>query len=127
VLYVADAELTPFSRKAIRQADQLILVGDHSVGDAKLNALEIFAFDIHSPAARRLVLLHDVRGPTPGTAPWLDLRPASLHHHVVTGEQADYDRLAASSRATPSALSQAEAERCAPRISVSTARSPTLD
>jgi NTE family protein len=94
VLYFADPELTPFSRKAIRQADQIILVGDHRSGDAKLNALEIFAFDIHSPAARRLVLLHDLRGPISGTARWLDLRPAALHHHIVTGEQADYDRLA---------------------------------
>jgi NTE family protein len=94
VLYFADAELTPFSRKAIRQADQIILVGPHARGGAKLTALESFAFDIHSPAARRLVLLHDARAPISGTAQWLDQRPAALHHHVVTGEQADYDRLA---------------------------------
>ncbi len=29
VLYFADTELTPFSRKTIRQADQVLLVGDH--------------------------------------------------------------------------------------------------
>jgi NTE family protein len=79
VLYFADAELTPFSRKAIRQADQLILVGKHETGGARINALESFAFYIHSPAARRLVLLHDARGPVSGTARWLDQRPCTMH------------------------------------------------
>jgi hypothetical protein len=30
VLYLADAELTPFSAKIIRQADQVLIVGDAS-------------------------------------------------------------------------------------------------
>jgi NTE family protein len=94
VLYVADAELTPFSRKAIRQADQVILVGDHKANDVRLNALESFAFEIHSPAARRLVLLHEAHSLISGTARWLDQRPLALHHHIVTSEQAGYDRLA---------------------------------
>jgi NTE family protein len=94
VLYFADAELTPFSRKAIRQADQLILVGKHEIGGARINALENFSFDIHPPAARRLVLLHDARGLVSGTARWLDQRPCAMHHHMAVGEQADYDRLA---------------------------------
>jgi NTE family protein len=98
LLYFADAELTPFSRKAIRQADQVILVALHQGradrADLKPNALESFAFEIHSPPARRLVLLHDARAPISGTSGWLDQRPVALHHHLVIGEDADYDRLA---------------------------------
>ncbi len=98
VLYIADAELTPFSRKAIRQADQLVLVGVHEThADAaalKPNALERFAFDVHPAQARRLVLLHEARGPISGTSRWLDPRPVALHHHIVTTDDTDYDRLA---------------------------------
>ncbi len=94
VLYFADTELTPFSRKTIRQADQVLLVGDHAAPAGDLTALERFAFDIHAPEARRLVLLHDARAPLSGTARWLDTRSVALHHHVVTGADADYDRLA---------------------------------
>jgi len=96
VLYFADLELTPFSRKAIRQADHVILVGVQTAAPAapKLNALERFAFEIHPASDRRLVLLHDSRGPISGTSHWLDLRPVALHHHVVAGEDADYHRLA---------------------------------
>ncbi|MGZ8401208.1 MAG: patatin-like phospholipase family protein [Methyloceanibacter sp.] len=96
VLYFADAELTPFSRKAIRQADHVILVGVQTAAPAapKLNALESFAFEIHPASDRRLVLLHESRGPISGTSHWLDLRPVAFHHHLVVGEDADYDRLA---------------------------------
>jgi NTE family protein len=96
VLYFADAELTPFSRKAIRQADHVILVGVPTAAPAapKLNALESFAFEIHPASDRRLVLLHESREPIAGTSHWLDLRPVALHHHLVIGEDADYDRLA---------------------------------
>jgi len=96
VLYFADVELSPFSRKAIRQADQIIMVGVHDAdaGSGKLNALETFAFDIHAPPARRLVLLHAARKPISGTARWLDRRPAAPHHHIVVGDESDNDRLA---------------------------------
>jgi NTE family protein len=98
VLYFADAELTPFSRKIIRQADQLLLVGAHAAHSQPacfaLSPLERFAFDIHPLEARRLVLLHDARAPVSGTARWRDTRPVALHHHVAADADDDYDRLA---------------------------------
>jgi NTE family protein len=95
ILYFAQRGLTPFSRKAIRQADQVILVGRYqALLESKLSTLESFAFEIHPTSARRLVLLHKTHSPISGTSRWLDLRPVALHHHLVIDEDADYDRLA---------------------------------
>jgi len=94
VLYFADAELTPFSAKIIRQADQLLIVGDATEGAPEPSALERFAFDIHPVSARRLVLLHAARKPISGTSRWLDARAVAIHHHLVAEDSAGYDRLA---------------------------------
>jgi NTE family protein len=94
LLYFADAELTPFSRRAIRQADQLVLVARHKATSRKPSSLESFAFEIHQPSARRLVLWHEARAPIFGTSRWLALRSVASHHHVAIGDNADYDRLA---------------------------------
>jgi NTE family protein len=52
VLYFADAELTPFSAKIIRQADQLLLAGDATEGAPEPSTLERFAStSIRSPLA----------------------------------------------------------------------------
>ena len=61
MLYFADAELTPFSAKIIRQPDQLLLAGDAAEGAPEPSTLERFAFDIHPVSARRLVLIHTAR------------------------------------------------------------------
>jgi NTE family protein len=55
LLYFADATLTPFSAKVIRQADQLLIVGDAAEAAPEPSRLERFAFDIHPASARRLV------------------------------------------------------------------------
>jgi NTE family protein len=94
VLYFADAELTPFSAKIVRQADQLLIVGDAERTAPAPHALERFAFDIHPVSARRLVLLHADRKALSGTSGWLDIRPMTMHHHLVAEDNADYDRLA---------------------------------
>ena len=97
LLYFADAELTPFTRKIIRQADQVLIVGaweSKAESAPELNALERFVFDIHPVGARRLVLLHDAPGPIFGTSRWLDSRPVAMHHHLVSRDDAGYDRLA---------------------------------
>lgn len=97
LLYFADAGLTPFSRKAIRQADQVLLVGRHNAvadpASLRLSAVENFAFEIHPPSARRLVLLHEARASISNTSIWLKSRPVALHHHLVIDNDAHYDRL----------------------------------
>lgn len=94
VVYVADDELTEWSRTCIRQADMLLLVANAN-GSREIGPAERFAFSIHAPAARRLVLLHDKRRPiVSGTADWLAGRDLFMHHHVSLEDSADVERLA---------------------------------
>jgi NTE family protein len=88
IAYVTDAALTGWTRKAIRQADQVLVVVTGTAGD--LNSVESFAFKIHPPARRRLVLLHPRRTVwVEGTADWLRLRDVHMHHHVALQDEVD--------------------------------------
>ncbi|MFM9849575.1 MAG: patatin-like phospholipase family protein [Hyphomicrobiaceae bacterium] len=96
VIYLADSELTPWSEKAIRQADQVLRVGmaaRETTADVPQNRLEEFAASLLQPKAQRLVLLHDSRGPVTGTAHWLKTRNVGMHHHVALIDRSDIDRL----------------------------------
>ena len=97
MVYFADAGLTPFSRKAIRQADHVLLVARHKAyadpAYLRPSAVETFASEIHPNSDFRLVLLHDTHATISNTSSWLKSRPVALHHHVVIGNEADYDRL----------------------------------
>ncbi len=92
VLFVAEPELTPWSEKAIRQADLVLAVARHGA-DAEPNALERLAAELLPPAAQRLVLLHETRRPIAGTARWLEKRNVAMHHHVALDSVGDAERL----------------------------------
>lgn len=92
VVYVADDELTPWSDKAIRQSDIVLAVGRHG-GDPAINPLEQRAVTLLPANARRLVLLHDTRGPINGTRRWLAGRDVLMHHHVALDGPDDINRL----------------------------------
>jgi NTE family protein len=92
VLFLADPELTPWSEKAIRQADLVLSVGLHAC-DHQPNALERLAAELLPADSWRLVLLHETRGPIAGTARWLDGRGIAMHHHVALDEPIDFQRL----------------------------------
>ena len=100
LLYITDATLTPWSEKAIRQADLILTVGVHhqcseSPDEITPNEIEQFAFRLHSPGRVQLVLMHERGGTITGTRRWLDARPPiSLHHHVMKSRLQDYERLA---------------------------------
>jgi NTE family protein len=92
IAYVTDPTLTGWTRKAIRQADQVLVVVTGTAGE--LNPVESFAFKIHPPARRRLVLLHPRRTVcVEGTADWLRLRDVAMHHHVALQDEADIKSL----------------------------------
>jgi NTE family protein len=96
VLYIADGTLTPWSRKAIRQADVVLRVGvaeRRTSAPVAENAVERFAATLLQPKAQRLILLHDSRERVSGTAHWLDARDVLMHHHVSLTDSADVDRL----------------------------------
>ena len=93
VFYLTDQTLTDWTKKCIRQADAILLVASAGAGVA-LNACERFAFSIHLPSARRLVVLHDARAQiVSGTTAWLASRDVFMHHHVALEDAADVRRL----------------------------------
>ena len=93
VFYIADQDLTDWTRKCIRQADAILLVAMASA-PTELNASEQFAFSIHAPSVRRVAILHDARTQiAAGTSSWLRARHAFMHHHVALQDAADVRRL----------------------------------
>jgi NTE family protein len=84
VIYVADPELTEWSKKALRQADVVLSVGRNAGGVSREpNLLEHFAEQLHGKGVVRLVLAQEGKAPFEGTAAWLDPRPwVEMHHHV---------------------------------------------
>ena len=92
MLFVAEPELTPWSEKAIRQADLVLAVGMHAANEQP-NALERLAAELLPPDAQRLVLLHDTHAPITGTARWLAPRNIAMHHHVALDNVGDVERL----------------------------------
>jgi NTE family protein len=93
IAYLADDTLTDWTRKAIRQADQVLIVVS-GAGPEAPNPVEAFAFATHPPARRRLVRLHERRsGWVEGTAGWLNERDAGMHHHVSLEDDRDFKSL----------------------------------
>ena len=93
VCYRADDTLTDWTRKAIRQADQVVIVVS-GAAPAGPNPSEAFAFATHPPSRRRLVRLHERRsGSVEGTAAWLDQRDVGMHHHVAMEDDREFRSL----------------------------------
>ncbi|MDX1644831.1 MAG: cyclic nucleotide-binding domain-containing protein, partial [Thermoanaerobaculia bacterium] len=97
MLYQADRELTPWSSRALRQADVVLLVA-HADDAPALGRLEGRIFEKESPVAeidRHLVLLHERSTEEPsGTARWLEERPVRNVFHLKRGSGQDLARLA---------------------------------
>jgi NTE family protein len=93
VLYLTDVKPTDWTRKAIRQADQLLLLAYGPAGGG-LNAAEEIGLAVHPPNHRRLVRIHHRRVPfTTGTAEWLRERDVVMHHHVSLEDDRDFKSL----------------------------------
>lgn len=97
VVFIADPKLSAWSEKAIRHADQLLVVagplGDPVGSPVPVSELEQFALSLHRPASRRLVLVHRRKGVVQGTRYWLAGREPAMHHHVAMGDVEDVARL----------------------------------
>lgn len=97
VVYQADADLTPWTKRSIRQADLILVVGraNGSTPEEGLRRIQEY-FDFCAITARvELVLLHSGSFAVDAATRerYATLR-ASAHHHVVTAETADVARLA---------------------------------
>ncbi|AGK58939.1 cyclic nucleotide-binding protein [Hyphomicrobium denitrificans 1NES1] len=97
VVFIADRDLTAWSEKSVRQADELLLVAtspDDPIGSAvPLGSVEKFALSLHRPQSRRLAVLHRRKGVVQGTRHWLSGREPAMHHHVALGNMDDIARL----------------------------------
>ena len=95
VVYLGGREDSPWTRKAIRQADLVVFVTQGKAPAAgTLTEVETFACEIHPAAARRLVRIHERRsGEVSGTTAWLARLPCFMHHHVALEDQADIESL----------------------------------
>ena len=89
IVHIADGTLTDWTRKAIRQADQILIVVSGDAPQAP-NPVESFAFEFPPPARRRLLRLHDRRSDwVTGTAAWLAQREVCMHHQVSLEDESD--------------------------------------
>jgi NTE family protein len=92
LVFLADAELTPWSQKAIRHADLVLAIATPDADPAP-NALEQLAAAFVDTEARRLVVVHEGRAPLSGTARWLRRRSVVMHHHVALDDRNTMARL----------------------------------
>lgn len=95
VLYDADADFTPWTRRCVSQADRIILVADAD-RPPDLTALETAVEEVLEGARPpiHLVLVHPSDRDRPrGTASWLDHRDVHAHHHIRRGRSADVARV----------------------------------
>jgi predicted acylesterase/phospholipase RssA/CRP-like cAMP-binding protein len=103
VVYLTDAEASPWTRRCLRQADLILDVA------AAGSTPKVFATALQEEwTTRDLVMLHPAGATRPaGTAAWTSDWPVGRRHHVRTGNPSDFDRLARriSGRAVALALS----------------------
>ena len=97
LLYEADADVTPWTRRCIRQADLVLLIAGAD-GSPELSVVEksaLAAVDNAVKAVQDLILVHtDSRSQPRGTHRWLSARHVRNHYHVRWAERADFQRLA---------------------------------
>jgi predicted acylesterase/phospholipase RssA/CRP-like cAMP-binding protein len=103
VVYLTDAESSPWTRRCLRQADLILDVA------AAGSTPKTFATALQEEwTTRDLVMLHPAGTTRPlGTAAWTSDWPVGRRHHVRSGNRGDFDRLARriSGRAIALALS----------------------
>ncbi|HXZ96429.1 MAG TPA: patatin-like phospholipase family protein [Burkholderiales bacterium] len=97
VVYEADRTWSPWTQRAIRHADQVVLVANANSNpkpadiEQKMDALWI----TERAPQRSLVLIHPAGTSEPhGTSQWLEARNIGGHFHVRAHSPADYARLA---------------------------------
>ncbi|MCQ8105211.1 patatin-like phospholipase domain-containing protein [Methylomonas sp. SURF-2] len=96
IVYLADPKLNQWTRRCLRQADQVLFLVDAR------DRPDITAFEAQirnelngCSVKRSLILLHPGATQTPlATSSWLKSRALDAHYHVRQSLQSDFDRLA---------------------------------
>ncbi|HVN72278.1 MAG TPA: cyclic nucleotide-binding and patatin-like phospholipase domain-containing protein [Desulfomonilia bacterium] len=97
ILFEADREATPWTRRCLRQADHILLIADVSdVKDSSRVDPMLLPSQKGSHNARRsIVLIHKDGNTLPtGTRKWLDQWKVEDHHHIRWNGDEDFMRLA---------------------------------
>lgn len=93
VVYEVDNEMSPWTQRAIRQADRILYVGQ-ATDDPALTLFEAHVNKI-ATVRKDLVLLHPDGGQHPkGTIKWLNNRQIAKHYHIRWNLDSDFERLA---------------------------------
>ena len=97
IVYQAETQATPWTRRCMDQADRVLLIADAAseaepdASEATLMTQRHMQLLVHSS----LVLLHPNRDRLPsGTRYWLAWRKVDSHYHVCMDRDADFERLA---------------------------------
>jgi NTE family protein len=97
VVYVADLDLTSWTRRCLRQADLVLLVSTADGGGIPTAAESevLWGVDVAVRPRAMLVIVHSSSTEQPsGTSRLLERRSIQLHHHLRSGSSADFARLA---------------------------------
>jgi len=97
VVYLPDPGDTEWTRRCLRQADEILLLADaHAPPDLHLFERQYLRGDKRiTSAGQRLVLLHPPGEASPkGTRAWLAKRDLLFYHHLKTDGKQGFDRLA---------------------------------
>jgi len=94
VLYEADAELTPWTRRCIRQADRVLLVANADASPEPSAIDEEIAVAGSHPDIELLLVHPDSSERPTGTARWLSRREVHAHHHLRLGDGAQVRHIA---------------------------------
>ena len=97
LIYVGDAEASPWTARCVRQADRILVVANADTGPSHdVIAARMVSLGLPREGTRtELVLLQPADRSTPrDTEAWLSATSLNGHYHVRRGQDADVDRLA---------------------------------
>ena len=93
ILYAADPDWSTWTRRCLRQADRILIVGQSS-GDPTPGPVELALSSLGVSARTELVILHSASVTRPsGTIEWLSRRQVQTHHHIQKGDRGCMQRL----------------------------------
>jgi NTE family protein/lysophospholipid hydrolase len=93
VVYQVDAEITPWTQRAIRQADRILFVGQ-AADDPAPTLFEAHVNKIATVRSDLALLYPDGSEPPRGTIRWLDARKITKHYHIRWNLDGDFGRMA---------------------------------